>query len=187
LEFNRFLTAKRSGGFTLAFSDPAPEGDGSLDWEVIPRSGSHSAVAIAERGTPTATPTPKSLVQQWREGQGPWQQCANLIRANPIPGPHTVSIIATESSHDFATGVLSCLKNVAGWNAVEHGQPNAFIGYPSEYALDNGITIRARVDSVDAETLRLIFMVVGFSVNRVVLPSTDNRTYPILEIGNLPQ
>jgi hypothetical protein len=53
--------------------------------------------------------------------------------------------------------------------------------------LDNGITIRARVDSVDAETLRLIFMVVGFSVNRVVLPSTDNRTYPILEIGNLPR
>jgi hypothetical protein len=109
------------------------------------------------------------------------------MRQNPIPGPHTVDIIATDSSHDFAVRALSCFQDVAQWKVIEHGQPNAFIGYPSEYALANGITIRAHADSVDAETLRLAFLVAGFQVNRVILPRTDNRAYPIVEIGNLSE
>jgi hypothetical protein len=45
------------------------------------------------------------------------------------------------------------------WTIIAHGRPDAFIGESSEYALDDGITIRARAGNVDAETLRLAFRV----------------------------
>ena len=64
---------------------------------------------------------------------------------------------------------------------------DAFVGNPSEYSLEDGITIRAKADSVDAETLRLIFTNIGFLVRRIVLPASETSTYPTVEIGNLPR
>jgi len=95
-----------------------------------------------------------------------------------------VSIVATEASHQFAKALLGWLQGK--WTIIEHGQPGAFIGQPSEYALDDGITIRARAGNVDAETLRLAFLLTGIDVHRVILPDTDSRAYTIVEVGNMP-
>jgi hypothetical protein len=152
-----FVVAKHSRNFSVAFSVPAPEGGGSLDWEVIPRAGSYS-VAVAETqqqlATPTAMPTPKPW-QSFAENGYAGQVFVHEIQQNPIPGQHTVSIVATDASHQFAKMLLAWLQS--NWTIISHGQPDAFIGEPSEYALDDGITIRARSGSVDAETLRLAF------------------------------
>jgi hypothetical protein len=185
---NIVVTAKRSGSFTVSFSEYSPEGGGSLDWEVIPRAGSRS-VATTETETPTATSTPTPTPKPWQsfaENGYAGQVFVREIQQNPIPGPHTVSIVATETSHQFVVLLLGWLQGSNKWAIIEHGQKGAFIGQPSEYALDDGITIRARAGSVDAETLRLAFRVMGLNVQRVILPDTDNRTYVIVEVGNIP-
>ncbi len=182
------VTAKASGHFSVAFTDNAsPAGGGELDWEVVPLLGSQSVAAatatdIAD-ATPTATPTPKPW-QSFASNGDAGQVFAHQIQTNPIPGPHTVSIVATESSHQFAHMLLAWLQGK--WTIIEHGQPGAFIGQPSEYALDDGITIRAREGNVDAETLRLAFLLMGINVHRIILPDTDNRAYAIVEVGNMP-
>jgi hypothetical protein len=188
---NVWVSAKESGQFVVGFNTPAPKGGGELDWEVIPRAGTHSVAVTATdvaMVTPTATPTPKPW-QSFAENLYAGQVFAHEIQQNPIPGPHTVSIVATDASHQFAKMLLAWLQGFQGnakWTVVAHGQPDALIGEPSEYALDDGITIRARVGSVDAETLRLAFRVMGLDVHRVILPDSDARTYPIIEIGNIP-
>jgi hypothetical protein len=117
------IKRKQSGRFTLRFAYGPPPGGGSIDWEVIPRTGSQ-AVGFAEPSEPTATPTaqPESLVQQFVENSGPWQKCANLVQTDPIPGPHSVNVIATESSHDFAVRAVSCFRDVGHWTVIAHGQ-----------------------------------------------------------------
>jgi hypothetical protein len=183
------IVRKESGRFILGFTYGPPPGGGSVDWEVIPRAGSH-AVEMSELAEATATPTPQpeSLAQQWVRGSAPWQKCVSLVRINQIPPPHEIDIIATESSHDFAVKAVSCFQSAGNWTIRSHGEPDALVGNPSEYSLEDGITIRAHANSVDAETLHLIFMAAGFDVHQVILPDSDTRAaYPTLEIGNLPQ
>jgi hypothetical protein len=145
---------------------------------------------VAAAPVPTPTPSPKPW-QSFAENGYMGQVFVHEIQQNPIPGPHKASIIATDASHQFAKMLLGWLQGSwttqGGWTIITHGQPDAFIGEPSEYALDDGITIRARADNVDAETLRLAFRVMGLNVHRVILPDSDTQTtYPIVEIGNVP-
>jgi hypothetical protein len=180
-----FVVSRESGHFEVGFNRPPPAGGGELEWEVAPRVGSQEAAAAIPTDTPTAEPSPPPKPwQTFIQGSGASQIFAQQIQNNPIPGSHTVSIVATEESHRFAAALLGWLQG--RWTIIEHGTPGAFIGQPSEYALDDGITIRARAASVDAETLRLAFLVAGLNVHRVFLPDSDNRTYPIIEIGNIP-
>ncbi len=44
-----FLEKKESGHFSLQFNRPAPQGGGEVEWEVIPRSGSHVQAEVKHR------------------------------------------------------------------------------------------------------------------------------------------
>ena len=180
------VMSKKKGQFFVRFSEPSPQGGGVLDWQVTPRAGAQTVSAIESEPTtnPTAAPTPKPW-QSFAENGYMGQVFIHEIQADPLPGPHTVSIVATDASHQFAKMLLGWLQS-SYWAIITHGQPDAFIGEPSEYALDDGITIRARAGNVDAETLRLAFRVMGLNVHRVILPDSDARTYPVVEIGNIP-
>jgi hypothetical protein len=100
--------------------------------------------------------------------------------------PHPVEIVATLESQEIAIHLASWIA-MSGWHPREHGRPNAWVGVPNEYALDDGVTIRAPRNSVDAETLRFALAMIGLTARIVVLSTTDKRDYPILEIGNLPK
>jgi len=181
---NDNIARKQDGQFTIWFGYGPPPGGGSIDWQVTPRSKSGT---VASADTPTVTPSPTPVPKPWQtfiQGGEAGQRFAQQIQQNPIPGPHTVDIIATDASHAFAMSTVGWLQG--HWAIITHGQPDALIGEPSEYSLDDGITIRARASNADAETLRLAFLVSGLNVRRVVLPDSDNRPYPILEIGNIP-
>lgn len=100
--------------------------------------------------------------------------------------PHPIEIVATLESQEVAIHLAGWIA-MSGWQPRDHGHPNAWVGVPNEYALDDGVTIRAHEDSVNAETVHFALAMIGITARIVVLPVTDNRDYPILEVGNLPR
>jgi hypothetical protein len=184
-----FVQSKESGHFEIAFNRGAPIGGGALDWEILPRAGSQAVSAIMPTDTPAAiAPTPEPLIDQFVHSAGPFQQAATLIRTTPRSATHPVDVVSTEQSHDIAGAMVGMIQSGApyGWKLVEHGQPGAFIGAPTEYALDDGITIRAKTDNADATMLWGILRASGLDVKFVSLDATNSHNEVMLEIGNFP-
>ena len=184
-----FVQSKESGHFEIAFNRSAPIGGGALDWEILPRAGSQAVSAVMPTDTPAViAPTPEPLIDQFVHGTGPFQQAATLIRTTPRSATHPVDVVSTEQSHDIAGAMVGVIQSGApyGWKLVEHGQPGAFIGAPTEYALDDGITIRAKTDNADATMLWGILRASGLDVKFVSLDSTNSHNDVMLEIGNFP-
>jgi hypothetical protein len=190
------IVSKADGQFKVRFEYPPPPGGGELDWEIIPRAGSQEIVAVipTETPNPTTAPTPVPTVEQFRHGGYPMQVIISYLQKWPRPGEHDVSIVATEESHDIAKTMVDTVRagSAAGqvWVVKEHGQGSGvFIGNPTDYALDDGITVRAHVDSADAEELRAALLIAGFDpaqIKRAISPQTDGHDYVSLEIGNFP-
>jgi len=182
-----FLQKKESGHFSLQFNRAAPQGGGELEWEVIPRSSSPSVATI--EGASVAPPQPKSQLQQFVDGGTPDQTAMNDFRGL-VKGPNTkclVNIIATEQSHDIAERLVGVIQGRC--DVMPHGPSGSttWIGMPTDYALDDGFTIRAHPDNAPAEALRLTLKdSLGVIVRYAVLPDNDSRQDILLEIGNIP-
>jgi hypothetical protein len=69
-----FVTSKHSGNFSVAFNVPAPEGGGSLDWEVIPRAGARTSAIPENSATPSALASPLPEYAKYSNAGNGWPQ-----------------------------------------------------------------------------------------------------------------